>query len=248
MRRLLPLLCLAALPLAAAPAAAQGTLHLAWNDCGAYGQTLRTFACNTNSGNHALVVSFVAPLALEEMVGFEGTIRVLTDSATLPSWWKYYESGSCRLSSLASSMDFSAGPYSCADYWQNLGVTGVAYHAGIYGPNTGRLRLIAAIAPNYVSHLDAGVEVYAMRVMIGNQKTVGSGSCPGCDVAAVLGITDGKLVQPAGVGDYVLTPTDERWYASWQCPASVGTDGPPIFHCTVPALPRSWGRIKALYR
>ena len=250
MRRLLPLLLFAAVALSAAPAAAQSSfVHLRWDDCSAYGQPLRTFACNVNTGNHVLVASFRSPMAMDHLVEMECLMEVLTNSPTLPNWWSLRVPGSCRPSSLTMSADFTLGPSHCFDYWMGQAVSSIAaYNAGYYGSNTARLAAFAAISNTAVHHLDADVETYVFKILIGNQKSVGAGACSGCDVAAALQINSLKLNQEPGYGDLTISTSDEMSFASWQCPVILGGHGPPYFYCVTPTIPKSWGRIKALYR
>lgn len=54
------------------PFAMTAETRLAWDNCVAGGGTqLRTFACNTNVGDHTLVASVIAPAGITSWDGFE---------------------------------------------------------------------------------------------------------------------------------------------------------------------------------
>src|SRR5437899_4981080 len=64
---------LAALVLARFAAAAG--IDLSWDDCGAAGAQLKTFACNTNSGSSFdLVGSFVPPSGINQLLGMSAEL------------------------------------------------------------------------------------------------------------------------------------------------------------------------------
>ncbi len=233
--------------LAVTPAHAGG-INLSWNDCGTFGQSLETFACNANTGAHRLVASFVAPFPLTQLVGAEVTVDAIFDQATVPSWWSFQSPGECRAGALSSNAYFVGGPNSCADPWNGAATSGAFGQAVAPPANRIRLRAVAAVPTSSAATVDDVTEHYALEILITHQKTVGSGACAGCAVAGCLMLTDIKLVQPLGVGDYTLAQPLSNTVVGWQCPAFPGAPGPQCFACPVPSKDRSWGTIKGLYR
>lgn len=62
-------------------------MTLRWDDCGASGAALKTFACDTNVGASELVNSF-ALSAPRSLTGIEASLQVLyPSSGSVPSWW-----------------------------------------------------------------------------------------------------------------------------------------------------------------
>jgi len=61
-------------------------ISLSWDDCGAHGVLLRTFACDTNEGSHTLVGSFVAPAGVDSMSANEIVMDLESAEHSLPGW------------------------------------------------------------------------------------------------------------------------------------------------------------------
>lgn len=75
--------------------AAGGTLRMAWDHCVADGGVSnKSFACDSNSGESLLVLSFTPPTGgVTAVEGAEAFGNIWADHvANLPSWW-----GTCRL-------------------------------------------------------------------------------------------------------------------------------------------------------
>ena len=231
------LLCLVALP-----ARAQSGINLSWNDCGTFGTFLRTFACNTNSGQHTMVASFIAGQDMNQLVGIAGVIDLCSMTPVLPAWWQMANVGTCRPNALSADFNFTSGPSNCLDYWQGQAVGGMSYTMGAaWGFNGARIRVVAAIPSNQVAPLDGASEYYAYRINIRNDATTGAGACGGCGESVCIILNSLQLAQPAGVGDLTITTPINRYYLEWQgmvvaCPFVVPTRQP------------SWGQIKAMYK
>ena len=251
MTRRYSLLLLATLATGPAPALAQqGGINLSWNDCGAYGQSLETFACNTNVGTHRLVASFVSPLPLTQLEGVDVIVDMAFLQPTVPSWWMA-QSGGCRTPAITSNADFSAGPSSCGDPWGGAVLSAANVQPGVPFPNRVRLRALAAVYPaNTPVTVDDVTEYYAVEFVIGNQKTVGPAACAGCNEPACVLLTSIKLVQSVGVGDYTLTNPLTNQLVGWQCQAAIGHGGCYFdpYSCTTPTRNPTWGAIKGMYR
>lgn len=232
--------------LAAAPVHAAG-INLSWNDCGTSGLALKNFACNSNVGFHRLFTSFVSPVPMTQLVGMEQRIDVAYNQATVPSWWTMQSSGGCRAGTISASMNYSTGPFSCTDPWMPTAAGGATIQPGTPVANRARILAVAAVpssTPMTVNDVD---EYYAIEIRITNSKTVG-GACPGCEAPACLLLTQIKLTQPLGVGDYLITQPLDDAMVGWQCPAFNGSPEPQCFQCPVKTNGKTWGAVKGLYR
>src|SRR5712691_11289697 len=101
MRPILAVLVLLVLPMFVPTAHAAGGLNLRWNACfGDAGVPNKTFACDRNTGVNTLVGSFVVGAEVPQVSGIQIYIDVATASSTLPAWWQFKNTGSCRATSL----------------------------------------------------------------------------------------------------------------------------------------------------
>ena len=248
MKRSLYLLGVASLVFGAASASAAG-INLGWNDCpgGAYYALAEMFACDTNEGVHTLVGSFVAPAGVLGMSGNEIVIDMQTSGAALAPWWSLRASApaGCRPTALTQSGDFTAGPFTCFDYWQ-----GGASGATSMDPpvaNRARIKAIEALPAEspLITSIAEGTEVYSFMLRIENSQTVDPGSCGGCTDEACIVLTSIRIIQPVEIGP-IINVEPNYPLVLWQGWST--TD--PVYQCpwTVPARTQTWGSIKALYR
>ena len=101
--------CFFGLSIIVAVAHADPGINLSWDECGAAGTEIKTFACNQNSAAvSTLVASFEPPSGIDAMVGLSADMRIA--STALPDWWKHGK-GECRgTQGLTANSDFRAGP------------------------------------------------------------------------------------------------------------------------------------------
>lgn len=242
MKTLLPICVL--LILTSGPAVAgPGGLNLGWNDCGGLPPSLdRTFACNTNLGINTLVGSFVAPCCVTAMSANEIVMNLQSAGVAWPAWWSM-GTGQCRPTSLTSSFDFIAGPFTCLDYWQG-GAVGGHLLDQIVG-NRARIRAIVALpaGDTRIGPIAEGTEVYSYKININNARTLG-GTCPGCATGVCIVLNSININQPVGTpgGNKFVTAPAVRNFALWQ--------GGAVGDCSLatPARNTTWGSVKALYR
>jgi len=153
-------------------------LNLGWNDCGGAPPTLdRVFTCTTNSGIHTLFGSFVAPSCVNAMSANEIVMDVQTPGATLTPWWGM-RTGSCRASSsLGGNFDFTAGPFTCYDYWQGGAIGGTAEF--LLGGNRARIKAVYALPAGdpRITSVPEGTHVYSFKAIINNLKSSGLAAC-----------------------------------------------------------------------
>jgi hypothetical protein len=225
-------------------AAGPGGLNLGWNECGGMPATLnRTFACNTNLGFNTLVGSFVTPCCVTAMSANEVVMNLQSASPTWPSWWDL-RTGMCRPGgSLFASVDFTAGPFTCLDYWEAVAVSGILMDQ--VAGNRSRIRIIAALPAGdpRIRPIEEGTEVYAFKVTVTNAKSVG-GACPGCLTPVCIVLNSININQPVGEpgrNKFVSMPA-MRNYANWQ--GGISGD----CYMATPARSTTWGSVKALYR
>jgi hypothetical protein len=91
----------------ATPALASG-VDIAWDNClGESGATsLKAFACNTNSGQESLWISFESSEPASTINKLEVAIRFQTQSGSaLPVWWDFEDLASCRRNALSVDPD-----------------------------------------------------------------------------------------------------------------------------------------------
>ena len=248
MRRLL---ALSALCLFLATTTHAGTgVNLRWSDCfGDGGTSNRNFACNSNAGANVLVSSFVLAAPIPQASGNEVIIDLATSSVTIPAWWEFRNTGSCRQNSLGANSTVPVAAVNCVD-WANGQALGVisSYTVQPFDPNVVRIKL-ALSAP--LTDLVAGQEYFSNELVINNAKTVGSGACSGCDVGVCLILQSIRVTTPTAANDRLLSgPTNgtDSFYVTWQgggTPVTrLGTGCPR----STPTRQETWGAVKALYR
>ncbi len=238
---------LALLVFALAPGGADagpGGLNLGWGDCQGLPATQNeTFSCDTNSGTHVLVGSFVAPCCLTPDAA-ESVIDLQSEGATLPAWWSLRATAplGCRSTSLLHSADFTSGPFTCADYWQGA-ASGGASEDPVTTGNRARIKLLEGLAGGdpLIRPVPEGTEIYVFKCIINNQKTTGFEACGGCDVGVCLVLNTIMINQPAPNDIPYSTPAQRNW-VTWQ--GGIGAD----CYGATPVKNTTWGTIKALYR
>ncbi len=220
-------------------------INLSWNDCGALGVANKTLACNSNTGNNDMFLSFDPPSGLTMVTGNNQIIDLQSMSDPLPAWWQFKNAGTCRLAALQA---LSAITGSCFDTWQGQGHAGIAaYLTSDNSPSvaTNRARIIGSIAVStaFATPVDAGTEYFSMLVRITNAKTVGTGACAGCLDPITLVLNEILITQEVGTpgGSSRLTnPANEN------CVMVNG--GIPNGCLATPTRNRTWGQVKSLYR
>jgi hypothetical protein len=227
------------------------SVALAWDNCrSAGGAADRSFACDTNAGQHVLVGSFVAPDSISLLASVESEIHLISNSPTLPDWWRLRSQtgqlGQCRDGSLVTSGDLT-DLSGCADYYRGLAAGGTqSYLVGYLGPNMVRFRQLWAVHSTDAGPVTAGAEYYAFKTIIDNAKTVGADACGGCSESVCIVLHEVHLIQVAGTpgGDVrILSPIQPVVNAvTWNGPASQD------MCALVPVRATTWGAIKGLYR
>jgi hypothetical protein len=273
-----PLLCLLLIAISPttslAAAASPPGVNLRWDNCyGDAGAWNKNFACDTNLGSERLVGSFELDQPLTQAGGVEAYLDLSVETPTLPAWWMLKNPGSCRLSSLTANAVTPSGSTGCVDWAEGFAAGGlVAYQVGAHGPSTARIIIAFAVPAANAVNLDPGQESFAFMAVISHAKTVGTGSCAGCDVPVCIFLSGINVATPPVAGEPSRDLYLDRGanyvgsqYVTWQngYPIDVQRQCEPqqIFFCRrhyttfdcVLATPTrthgsTWGQVKSLYR
>ncbi|HKQ58536.1 MAG TPA: hypothetical protein VJY35_11770 [Candidatus Eisenbacteria bacterium] len=221
-----------------------GGINMSWNDCGVAGVANKAFACDTNTGNHDIFTSFDPPQAAAQIHESDQIVDLQAAGGILPDWWQFKNAGSCRAFEMSTP---SVYPASCFNTWGGNDSPGFA--AYLVTANTpsmppDRARIMASVfIPGATAvAVTPGTEYYAMTMRIRSGKTVGAGSCAGCQVAVCLVLSNITLHDVNGDLFSIGNPLS-RNFITWQGGA-VGGGCPGA----TPAINQTWGRVKAIYR
>ncbi|HKQ58773.1 MAG TPA: hypothetical protein VJY35_12970 [Candidatus Eisenbacteria bacterium] len=239
MKALLPGVLLA---LTASWASAAG-INMFWDDCGPAGTTAKTFACDSNSGNHDIFISFDPPQQIPQLVGNTQVIDIFVPGSNLPDWWQFKNAGSCRQLSLTTP---NIGPGSCVDTWAGQDLPSIAAYLNTantpwMAPNRARLIGSTAVSNAAAVAVDPGTEYYSMAIRINSSKTVGTGACAGCSSGVCLFLTEITLTD-TNSNTYFVNSILNSNFMVWQEPW-IGGPG-----CFVPTTNKTWGQVKSIYR
>ncbi len=196
----------------ARPAAAEG-INLSWDECGAEGTELKTFACNSGSVEPlTLVGSFRPPAGVNEFLGTSSIIRVT--SKNLPNWWALGEFG-CRSASLNTEFRYDDG--ACTDFYDREAVGGFLYQLGGFGTNTARLIVQSAVPYDKRGPVSPSNEYYAFKLLLVPDRV---NECAGCATPVTLRLNSIQLFQPLDLrNDPTITAPLVSTVAHWQAPA-----------------------------
>jgi hypothetical protein len=248
-------LCLVSL-LSVASVHAAG-LNLAWDKCLSEGGGIaKTFACTGNTGYADVVGSFIPSQPHPRFVAIEVKLDVQSQTRTLPAWWQFFNSGSCRETGFDLTFDFRSLPKSsCDDPFEGNVWGGVGYYAtpdhptSVYqgGPNTARMLMGAALM--YSKNLSPGAEYYAFRLRITYDSSSGGGACEGCSTPVCLTLSEVAVYDESAepLNDQLSHPPEpeiisqqaQGYMISWQ---DAGTG------CQSSVKNKTWGQLKSLYR
>ena len=149
---------------------------------------------------------------------------------------------------MVHSVDFTGGPFNCFDYWQGGAIGGASANI----PSGNRVRLLSTAAlptgDSRIGPIEAGTEVYTFKLTMNNAKTVGLGSCGGCEDEACIVLNSILVTQVPGTpnGNFTITTPGIAHHVLWHGWST--TD--PAHNCLgySPVRDRTWGAVKAMYR
>ena len=222
----------------AAPERADAGLRIAWDHCGDAGASTRSFACNSNAGSDVLVISFLSSFPMQKLAYALVTVDVCFPSNGLPAWWQVLGVGSCRLGSLTvTGTTVSDG---CDQAWDPItGSTQTILRVTSGDVLNGLEFVVRVTAADTTKALDviAGQEVALFRLVLDHARTIGTGACSGCAMAADI--------RPEYVWFYNTgggnVGTGGSAYVTWQDPSTFCLLAVPVRNST-------WGQVKSLYR
>jgi hypothetical protein len=235
----------------APPAVFAGGIGLSWDDCVAPLPAVKHFACNTNTGFDNLIGSFEPYVGIPDVTGVQATIDLVFRDGIVPSWWQTGVGG-CRLAGLSVTGVFSDQQTACTDPWQGQALNDPVMVEPAFGGNPARLRITVSLGVPVSAAFSVapGTVYYAYRLQIRHTATVGSGSCSGCDVPALIMPYETRLTT-VNSGDNIIANLIDTGIVCWQCDCGLYSEGGGAYFGTcaaTPALNRTWGGIKSLYR
>jgi hypothetical protein len=254
------MLCGLLLALTASIASAAPGTNLRWLACfGDAGAANRNFACNLNTGTEALVGGFELGADLTGTTGIEIVVDVATAGSTLPAWWVFSGVGGCRVATppiLVMNPTISVSASACADWAGGAAAGGLAaYQIGTAGPNTARMIGGFAVAAANAANLTGGQEYFGFNALISHAKTVGTGACAGCNIAACIVLNSIKCATPPVAGQpsrdvTVSGPTNgtDSNFCTWQGGAGVNSGRGTGCPAATPTQKTTWQQVKSLYR
>ncbi len=202
--------------------------------------------CVNDIGERRLILSFVPPAEITQVVGWTLVLDLASDDSPLPPWWQVYPGG-CRDTDPAQFVaGIPDGSEECSDPWSAIGSSVV--QSLIYprpGGDDRQLRVILGVgvaAPDAFT-LNAG-EPYLAGILSIHFAGTTSGTCPGCTspVCFVFNQAEVHRVPGAPGGDPgpFVTPSPSF--------GNLATWGGGTACAAVPTHNRTWGQIKTLYR
>lgn len=225
--------------------AAGGGINLFWDGCSVGGVSTKTFACDSNTGTaFTLYASLILPQDMPFFAACSAIIDMTFSGPSIPAWWQTL-TGQCSAFRISESYDSASFVTNCPDIWQgspNLSVFQAQPATGGRQANTLRLNGGAAVpAGSELYHVADGTELVVCKVSIGRAKTVGTGSCAGCNVGACIVLSECKSQEPGDYGDCTITQPAVSNFVTWQV-------GSPLCPQSTPTQNRTWGSVKNLYR
>src|SRR5262245_24519116 len=226
--------------------ASAGGINLAWNDCfGAGGGNNKPFACNADTGNNDLYISYDPPLNIPDLNGSNPLLDLQSASTPLPAWWQMKNIGTCRQNSISA---ISAITGTCPDSWAGVGVAGVAAYltTGVLpSMPLNRARILGSVSVPGASAqpVDPGTEYFCLLIRVNNAKTAGAAGCAGCQDPVCIVLNE-VLLTSNNSGDNRITDPLANNFAMWQG----GAIGPPGCPAATPTSNRTWGQLKSIYR
>jgi hypothetical protein len=214
-------------------------IGLAWNDCGAFGVPQMVFNCPVPAFSRSMIVTAITAQDVDQVVGAAMVLDVVTDSPSLPDWWRLGP-GECRAGKLGADVQY-VNTLGCLDAWNGAGNALVQSYTTRPGGAANQARFIVTAGvpgPAAITATAGDLLAYARVFMyLGDSN---SGTCLGCGTGACVVLNSLQLVRAPGApgGDVTLT-TPGANFATWQAGAGCAT---------VPTRNRTWGQIKALYR
>ncbi|HYM80138.1 MAG TPA: hypothetical protein VEY91_01855 [Candidatus Limnocylindria bacterium] len=232
------------------PHGGDDNLHLRWDDCGPFaGSVNKKFGCGSDVGYHELRASLLTPVDLTGPYAADMTIEFHVDSPDIVPWWQLGPAPVCRDYDIG--IDFTSPGPTCIDYWNMLPgspVGGSSYTYPTAKQDVAELLVSVAVDPNQARPIPAQTNMYLFTARVPNQRT---SACAGCEIAACIVFTRMELFQADNQNLVFTSP-----FGSGQGNALAGWQGGHFQECVgctggeepCPAVARTWGQIKSIYR
>jgi hypothetical protein len=242
-------------------------INIRWDNCYADGGVMnKSFACDTNTGADLAVLSLQLDTGMSPVSGVEIRVSIKPAASALPAWWEFQNVGSCRQTSLNYLLSPVLPAGNCVDWgdgFQSGGFPSTGYHLDEIGPGSAVAFMVAAVPPSNLQTLDAGTEYVVGALRLNHAKTVGAGSCSGCNTPVCILFTSLDVTTPVRANDRLFTqgangPASQIIH--WQNGQLTNL----VNHCTgtfacttqydcLAATPTearrsTWGAVKSLYR
>jgi hypothetical protein len=240
--------------------------NLRWDSC--YddgGAANKAFACDTNTGLETLVMSFALDTPMADVSGVEIWLEFVSQSASLPDWWRLFNAGTCRQAAISMNTTTPPLATNCVDWAQGQSAGGIgAYQIGFFGPNTVRMGLAVAVPAASLEALAPGQEYFMANLRFSHAKTVGAGACAGCDIPVCMVFSQLRITTPVFANNRSFASGANgvaSQLATWQnglpvnphldFSTNLGGNFTRMDGCSLAATGArnsTWGAVKALYR
>jgi hypothetical protein len=195
MKNVLPMSCV--MLAFAATTALAGGLDFVWGpECAADAMLInKNFARNSNTGSSTMVASSVPTVSHERLIAVDavvgGQIAFYACGPVIPDWWQFKNAGACRIATLSTNATISGNAVNCLDAWSGQGTPTIDYYGdpvlvGIPVPpvqgRRARVKVGCWAPVETASAVEGGLEYFVFNVVVDHTKTVGTGSCAGCQV------------------------------------------------------------------
>jgi hypothetical protein len=236
-----------------APASAAPGIALAWDHCLSQGTGTqnKVFACDTNVGSSVMVGTFELVSTLENVSGAEIIIQLATASAALPAWWDLFNSGACRQNGLSANNEVDPADLTCPDWGEGQMLAFLAGYCTLSSgtcvdhptvANQARIKLVEAVPSQFVKTLSGAQPYFAFNLVLNRQRTVGTGSCAGCDVPVCIVLNSIKVTTSDFMDRFISNASAPGGnFVTWQ-------GGGPGCPGATPTRNSTWGSVKSLYR
>ena len=201
----------AALLLATVPAKADWAA-LSWDACGAH-ILAKSFACDSNAGEERLVVSALRDSVVGYTSGLVCSLDVVVAAAQIPPWWQM-STAECRAGMLRTSFFPGQLDASCSTAFADGCMAGGIYRIDSRGA---RLNLLVTAGdPCQGISMTPNLETFVLALDLQHDKSLGVGSCTGCDLAACALLRDLTFVDDAGRSIFHMPLPPEKTLLAWQ--------------------------------
>jgi hypothetical protein len=179
-----------------ATARAEG-IAIRWDSCKGFAN--RNFACDRTTGSELLVGSFSPPPGIDHLAGIEVLMHITSADGSIPAWWRMWERGSCRSTSLSASLDMS-DQVECDDPWSGQAGGGLAMYQ-VEGSAGVTVKMVMAVPNTMVQQVQSGQSYAAFKLRINHLRTSGPGACAGCETPMCVRLEELKLTEILGPKD-----------------------------------------------